>query len=162
MIVPSSNLLSHRSFIVDAWRPPTHGLLKGDTSCYDPSRRVAMTSSNRPNHYGGPPNPRNYALAGAVGNAYSQTDQNEKSSSQYAGCPSAQCKYPGSSGAPCNVLINCDSTPQHFRVVHGIHDMNRSTRTTCAWVGCGQPTSRNNFPRHIREVHLGHDRNSGH
>ncbi|KAI6144875.1 hypothetical protein EDD17DRAFT_1768135 [Pisolithus thermaeus] len=29
-----------------------------------------------PDHYGGPLNPRNYALAGAVGNTYLQTNEN--------------------------------------------------------------------------------------
>ncbi|KAI6042998.1 hypothetical protein EDC04DRAFT_821602 [Pisolithus marmoratus] len=126
----------------------------------------ALTSpggNNSMEHYQGPVNPRNYALEGAVGDTYAQTSQNDRPSNQYVGCPSAPCRYPRSSSlGTCNTPISCASAPDHFRTQHGVENTTRTASITCRWVGCDQPIVRNNFIRHIREVHLGHGRNVGH
>ncbi|KAI6151063.1 hypothetical protein BKA82DRAFT_26665 [Pisolithus tinctorius] len=122
-----------------------------------------MATSNgngTPEHYDGPINPLNYALRGAVGTTYSQANANQirTHSSRYEECPSVPCGCRNSSGMRCNVLVNCGSAPDHFRL-HGIRDLNRSAPITCPW--CGEQVKRNNAVRHIREVHLGHGRSAG-
>ncbi|KIK18288.1 hypothetical protein PISMIDRAFT_684326 [Pisolithus microcarpus 441] len=122
---------------------------------------ASSPQSGAPNHYDGPVNRRNYALLGAVGDTYSQTDQNRKHSTEYTGCPFTLCGHSNPGTTLCNVAINCGSAPEHLRVAHGIRDINRSLNVTCTWTGCGQLVLRNNFIRHTREVHLQHPRNNG-
>ncbi|KAI6110112.1 hypothetical protein F5141DRAFT_826255 [Pisolithus sp. B1] len=151
--------------------------LELDSGCYGPSPRITQVyqspkSSNRPSfsvamdgrpiHYSGPLNPCSYTLQGAVGNTYSQTNQKEKSPSQYKGCPSTLCRYWSPNAPSCNTRIDCGSAPEHLREVHEVRDISRSTPMTCAWTGCGQSVLRNNLIRHLREVHLHHERYSGH
>lgn len=147
---------------MDAWRPSTDEIQKRERgySCHAPSRSFAMSSSQQPsgpNHYNGPINPLNYALRGAVADTYSQTNQNRKHASDYKGCPSTRCGY---STPKCNAPIDCGNASEHLRVKHGVRDIGRSEHITCGWEGCGQSVLRNNFLRHIREVHLEHTRNN--
>ncbi|KAI6010523.1 hypothetical protein PISMIDRAFT_501044 [Pisolithus microcarpus 441] len=106
-----------------------------------------------PRHYSGPPTSES-SLADALGPT--QPANNPAKENQFSHCPSRLCLYLRD-GNPCNTPITCSTTPEHFRIVHGIEGMARGV--VIAWENCRRSCpQRNNFMRHIREVHMDHQR----
>ena len=58
---------------------------------------------------------------------------------------------------PCFQIITCDDVSAHMTRTHGFK-MSRNVRIDCPWNGCALTIAGHNFIRHIREVHLGHER----
>ncbi|KAI5995871.1 hypothetical protein EDD15DRAFT_544020 [Pisolithus albus] len=86
------------------------------------------------------------------------TSSPQQHSDMFATCPGTLCLYNTSDDSPCCVAITCGTAPTHLMSVHGIGRLSRSATLQCGWQGCGYTVLRNNFTRHIREVHLGHGR----
>ncbi|KAI6024581.1 hypothetical protein EDC04DRAFT_2723628 [Pisolithus marmoratus] len=97
-----------------------------------------------------PPTPERYSGVPAV------------HTNDYANCPYTLCLHTLDGGWECLEPITCSIFPGHFKNQHGIRDLGRSVTIHCRWQGCGQMVTRNNFIRHVRELHLRHDRTSGH
>ncbi|KAI6046761.1 hypothetical protein EDC04DRAFT_2597870 [Pisolithus marmoratus] len=52
----------------------------------------------------------------------------EKRTNQYTCCPSTVCLYTDPNGQECLELINCGTTPNHFKNRHGITNMGREVK----------------------------------
>ncbi|KAG6333595.1 hypothetical protein ID866_5495 [Astraeus odoratus] len=61
-------------------------------------------------------------------------------------------------GTLCEESITYDSVANHFAKEHGMKAWFRSPTIHCKWSGCSRAMKRENFMRHIREVHMGRSR----
>ena len=77
------------------------------------------------------------------------------SGSHYA----TRCLYQGvDDPLPCYEQITHDDVAVHMKRIHGIGRISRRIRIKYPWSDCALSTSRHNFVRHTREVHLGYER----
>lgn len=89
-----------------------------------------------------------------------QNAHNPAGQNQFSHCPPRLCLYRRGSNE-CGQSISCNTAPKHFADVHNIKGMARNVPIFCEWRSCGKQVLRNNFIRHVREAHMGHERNQG-
>ncbi|KAI6017486.1 hypothetical protein EDC04DRAFT_2744380 [Pisolithus marmoratus] len=109
-------------------------------------------------------NPESYAVPYAV-------ESHPSAPERYSGIPAVHgndffdchqtlCLYT-SGDNQCLEIIGCCSVVVHFLDVHEIRNLGREVTIPCGWQDCGLTVKRKNFFRHVRELHLRHNRISG-
>ncbi|KIK41285.1 hypothetical protein CY34DRAFT_29177, partial [Suillus luteus UH-Slu-Lm8-n1] len=64
------------------------------------------------------------------------------------------CLWVGADGLHCDDLIRCYDLDTHLRQVHGVHGSDKD-RMLCRWRSCNKELNKENFVRHIEEIHMG-------
>lgn len=114
------------------------------------SRPIALSGATETPHYKGPVTSPS-SLANALGNVLS-TDSTS--------LILKYCQWKSADDLlPCyHSPLDHEDVPSHFKTAHGIKGIGRKARIQCRWLNCNRTVVRNNFARHIREVHLGNGR----
>ncbi|KAI6105104.1 hypothetical protein EV401DRAFT_2013672 [Pisolithus croceorrhizus] len=70
---------------------------------------------------------------------------------------SRPCGWRDDEDRECGMPVNCSNCADHLSTVHGIKNKARDVKITCRWCPSEPETAiiRNNFSRHVKEMHLG-------
>ncbi|KAI6020760.1 hypothetical protein BKA83DRAFT_231850 [Pisolithus microcarpus] len=89
----------------------------------------------------------------------SATDAQSRSSTKprkvcYRNAPTP-CGWRDDTGSECGELVNCGNLKDHFATAHPIKKTAEDVKIICRWCRSQRAVMRKNFPRHLKEVHLG-------
>ncbi|KAI5997465.1 hypothetical protein EDD15DRAFT_2245877 [Pisolithus albus] len=68
---------------------------------------------------------------------------------------STSCGWRDDTGRECGKPVNCGNLNDHFATTHPIKKTAEDVKIICHWCRSKRAVMRKNFPRHLREVHLG-------
>ncbi|KAI5992943.1 hypothetical protein EDD15DRAFT_2367706 [Pisolithus albus] len=68
---------------------------------------------------------------------------------------STPCGWRDDTGSECGEPVNCGNYKVHFATAHYIKNMAERVIIICRWCRSQRAVMRKNFPRHLKEVHLG-------
>lgn len=68
---------------------------------------------------------------------------------------SMPCGWRDDTGSKCGEPVNCGNYKDHFASAHYIKNMAERVIIICRWCRSPRAVMRKNFPRHLKEVHLG-------